>query len=199
MEKFLSSFMYSFMGVFVAMDILGLTPIYLAITKHTDKEKVRKILKQALLVAGFVALAFVFLGRYIFKVMGIEPYDFQIAGGVVLLVISILELVQGKKNEPTNVSHFSGVVPLAVPMITGPALITIIILQVGIYGYAVVCASLFANFFIAWLALSQSRYIFKMIGEEGAEVVSKIAVLFMTAFAFAMIRLGFLQVIKDVK
>lgn len=190
----LEKYTFSFLGMFVAMDIIGILPLYMGMTQGLEKPRRERILKLSIYVAAIVALLFVFVGRSIFKVIGISIYDFKVGGGIVLLVMAILDLVQRRSAD--EVSKSTGVVPLAVPLITGPALITTIMLQVGLYGNLVVLLALASNFLVAWVALHKSAFITKVIGVEGTDIVSKIAALLMTAIAFSMIRTGLFEAIR---
>lgn len=187
--------LYSFIGIFVAMDIIGILPMYLGMTKGLEQGRKKRIVDHSTLVAGAVAFSFLLIGKWIFKFLGIAMYDFKVGGGIVLLVISILDLVRGKKNDDHGSS--TGIVPLAVPLITGPGLITTVMLQVSLYGNAIVLLSLLANFVFAWVVLRKGSFITRIIGEEGTDIISKIAALFMTAIAFAMIRSGIFDALRD--
>lgn len=187
----------SFLGIFVAMDIIGILPLYLGMTKGLDFRQRSRVVNQSIFVAALAALVFVLVGKFIFKILGIAIWDFKVGGGIVLLVMSILDLIRGKSNEEHSTS--TGVVPLAVPLITGPAVITTVMLQVGLYGYFVVITALLANFLFAWFALLRSNLITRLIGGEGTDIISKIAALFMTAIAFSMIRSGIFEAIAASK
>lgn len=190
----LHNLLYSTLGIFVAMDIIGTLPLYLGMTKGIDKRARRKIVNQSVLVASSVALLFVILGKRVFVYLGIETYDFKVGGGIVLLVMAILDLIKGKDAESHTQS--TGIVPLAVPLITGPGLITTVMLQVGIYGYVIVLFGMLLNFSFALLVLRKGGVITQLIGSEGTDIISKIAALLMTAIAFSMIRTGIFEAIK---
>ena len=74
---------YCFLGIFVAMDIIGVLPLYLGLTHGLDHRKRNKVVKDSIFVAAGVAFLFAYIGQYIFQVLGIKLYDFQIAGGLV--------------------------------------------------------------------------------------------------------------------
>lgn len=185
--------LYSFVGLFVAMDIIGIVPIYLGMSSGLEARARQRIVDGSILVACSLALVFVYLGEFAFKLLGITLYDFKVGGGIVLMVMSILELVRDKKHaaEPGN----SGIVPLGVPLITGPALVTIVMLQVGLYGSLIVSISLISNFAFAWFALTKSSVITRVVGVEGTIIMSKVMALFTTAIAFSMIRAGIFDAI----
>lgn len=190
----LQQFLYSFVGIFVAMDIIGVLPMYLGMTNGLPKPERERLVNLSVLVAAVVGFLFAIIGKWIFKFLGIAIYDFKVGGGIVLLVMAILDLTKSNKSEEHSPS--TGVVPLGVPLITGPGLIATVMLQVTLYGNWIVLMGMLANFLFAWAALRKSALITRVIGEEGTGVISKIAALLMTAIAFAMIRTGIFEAIR---
>lgn len=185
-------FLYSFSGLFVAMDIIGILPLYIGMTRSLPLDEKRRITRLSVWVAFAVALVLGMTGSWVFRFLGIGLADFKVGGGIVLLIMAILDLIprgHGEKARPP----VTGVVPLGVPLITGPGTIATAMLQVGLYGHLTVALALVANFAIAWVVLRYSGLITRVIGNEGADIVSKIAALFMTAIAFAMIRSGIIE------
>ena len=180
---------FSLSGIFVAMDIIGVVPIYLGMTKDLSDGQKQVLLRQSITVAFLVALVFWVAGDWVFKILGITLEDFKVGGGIVLLVMSILELVRERRHTESDTPS-TGVVPLGVPLITGPALITILMLQVGLYGHIVVIIGLTLNFAFAWLVLAKSKLLTRLLGQSGIAIISKIMALFTTAIAFALIRTG---------
>jgi multiple antibiotic resistance protein len=114
------SWLSSFTAIFVAMDGIGMLPVYCKFTEHMEVEDRRKVVDFSVIVALAVALLFAFLGQAVFRFLGIETADFRVAGGLVLLLISLADLV-GKPEHESRITGSSGVVPLAVPLISGPA------------------------------------------------------------------------------
>lgn len=190
------SFFLTFIAIFVALDIIGTLPLYLSMTSKMRTEERNRVLDVSMVVAFVVAMVFVLVGEGIFSFLGIHLFDFRIAGGLVLLLISLADLV----NQPeaaNRASGSTGVVPLAVPLITGPAVLTTIVLQVNGAGYAITSAALLSNYVLAWVVFRNSRPITRLIGKDGTVVVSKIAALFLAAIAVAMIRIGLFESIAN--
>lgn len=188
-------FLYSFVGIFVAMDVVGTLPMYVQqTTDFSGKERVR-VVNTSIAVAFVVALLFLFLGDSVFKYLGITMSDFKISGGIVLLLISLFDLL-GSSEVKSRASGQTGVVPLAVPLITGPAVITTLIYQGAHLGYTVTLGALTLNYLIAWQCLAQSVRITHFIGRDGTVVVSKIAALLLAAIAVSMIRGGIFELIR---
>jgi multiple antibiotic resistance protein len=184
----------SFTSIFVALDTIGTIPMYLSMTRELDRDQRNRIVNTSMLVALAVAVVFVFAGLALFKHLGISLFDFKIAGGVILLLISLADLLGGPESQQRG-SGSTGIVPLAVPLITGPAVLATLILQVGTHGYIVTLIALLSNYLLAWVMLRRCDVIQRVIGRDGTVVVSKIAALLLTAIAVSMIRTGVFEAI----
>ena len=190
-----STFLTSFTAQFVALDIIGAIPIYFSLT-HAMKEGERNVMvNKSMLVALVVALVFMLIGLQVFKFMGIEIFDFKMAGGLVLLLIALSELVGGPEAEK-NSSGSTGIVPIAVPLISGPGVLTTLILQVSTIGYLMTFVALVLNYGLAWVVLRNSSKVKNLIGKDGTLIVSKIAALLLAAYSLAMLRSGIFEAIS---
>jgi len=138
-------FLLSFIPLFVAIDIIGTTPIFLGYIHDVSDKQRKKLIIEALLTAFIVANAFLIFGKLILVFLGITIDDFRIAGGIILLIISITDIMSSseeRRNPHTNV----GIVPLGIPLIMGPAALTTIIILVDNFGYFPTILSLVLNF-----------------------------------------------------
>ena len=136
-----------------------------------------------------MALGFLFLGANIFKALGISTSDFQIAGGLILFVLAARDLILPAAI-PEKMSHDFGVVPLGMPLIAGPALITTLIALAQRLGVAIALAALAANLCLVILAFRFSDPIGRLIGAPGMRAISKIISMLLAAIAVNMIRRG---------
>ncbi|MGK5089372.1 MarC family protein [Bdellovibrionota bacterium FG-2] len=189
------SFALTFTAIFVALDIIGTLPMYISMTQEMGKKERDKVVNVSMAVALIVALVFVVLGEGIFRFLGITLFDFKIAGGLVLLLVSLADLL-GRHEATNRASGSTGVVPLAVPLITGPGVITTLILQVGNAGYVFTIVALLLNYLFAWILLRRSDRVTALIGRDGTVVISKIAALLLAAIAVGMIRGGVFEAIR---
>jgi multiple antibiotic resistance protein len=190
------SFLLTFVAIFVSLDIIGTLPMYVGMTDGMTNFERRRIVNTSMLLALAVAAAFMFLGQAIFDQLGITFFDFKIAGGIVLLLISLADLV-GNAEVKSRASGQTGIVPLAVPLITGPAVLTTLILQITRVGYTLTILALLANYGLAWLLLYYSSKVTRVIGKDGTVVISKIAALLLAAIAISMIRSGVFASIEN--
>ena len=182
-------FILSFIPIFVAIDVLGLVPIFLSLTSGMKPPEKKKLITDATFTALAVSLVFLFGGRMIFNFLGITENDFRVGGGIVLLVLAVIDLtVTGEKTRAPQTSV--GVVPIGIPLIIGPAVLTTLLIIVDAYGYLAAVIGLLANLFLVWLIFRNYDYIIRVMGEAGSKAFAKVAALFMAAIAIMMIRIG---------
>ena len=182
-------FLLSLIPLMVALDAPGTLPIYVAMTEGLEKQERQRIVRQSIVTALLITIGFAFLGRAVFKALNITVEDFMIAGGIVLLIIAVTEIVRaGKKKYPISATF--GVVPFGTPLIAGPATLTTTLVLVGSYGYAPVILSLVVNILFAWLIFAQADRIIKVIGINGSRAFAKVAALLLAAIAVKMVRSG---------
>src|SRR5580692_6695034 len=90
-------FFLIFVPLFVVMDIAGTLPIYVGLTTHYTDDQRRQIARRATFVAGITGVLFIFLGQAILNFLGVQVADFQIAGGILLVILSVLDLLSSGK------------------------------------------------------------------------------------------------------
>jgi len=186
----------SFIPLFVAIDIVGVTPLFIGYIEGLDKENRKKLVRDAIITAFVLAVVFLLAGKLIFNFLGITINDFQIAGGIILLVLAITDIMSTgdqRRNPGKNI----GVVPLGIPLIMGPAGLTTIIMLVNNFGYLATILSIVLNFVIVWVILANANLFIKVVGEGGAKAFAKVASLFMAAIAVMMIRVGIIGIISS--
>jgi len=193
--ELLNDFLVCLIPLMVALDAPGTLPIFVAMTEGLKKQERRVIIRQSIITAFFITIGFVFLGRAVFRALGILVEDFMIAGGTVLLIIAVLDIVRAGEKK-TVISPTFGVVPFGTPLIAGPATLTTTLVLVGSYGYTPVILSLVANILLAWLIFAQADRIIKFMGIGGARAFAKVAALLLAAIAVKLIRSGLFKLIE---
>ncbi|MBU0547665.1 MAG: MarC family protein [Candidatus Omnitrophica bacterium] len=191
MEAF-KPYILSFIPLFVAVDAIGNIPIFLSLVEGSSKTQRRKIILDAVITATVVAVIFMFIGKWVFSLLGITIPDFQIAGGALLFVISVRLLLPGAQKNVLTSSHDKdmGVFPLGTPLITGPAVLATTLMMMNSFGVAVTLVALILNMFFVWITLVKTDTIMKMIGSSGTRALSKIMYILLAAIAVMMIRHG---------
>jgi len=196
MSLLLNSFFFTFIPLFVAIDVLGVLPVYFTLTEGFSKESKKKIITQSVVTAFLVTVIFMVVGQGVFKVLGIRVEDFMIAGGILLLIFAITELLrQGDKKIPIGESV--GIVPLGTPIIAGPATLTTAMILVGSYPIGLVIFSIFVNLIIAWIIFYEAGWIIKVLGINGSRAIAKVAGLLLAAIAVSMMRRGIMGLLAS--
>lgn len=194
----LRDFGFSFVGLFVALDIIGLLPIYVSMTQSLSRAKRNEVVNLSMAIALVAALILMFAGETLFAFLGITLFDFKIAGGLILLLVALADLISSPEFT-RSLSGSTGVVPLAVPLITGPAVIATSMLQARSLGYGVTAAALLLNYLIAFVVLRAADRVTRVLGRDGTVVFSKISALMLAAIAVSMMRSGIFEAIARFK
>jgi multiple antibiotic resistance protein len=177
----------SFIVFFVSIDPFGIVPTFLTLTNGLSGKLRRKVAIISSFYAFFVAVFFILLGKWLFAYFGISLSHFKIAGGLVLLVLSIRELVI--YGEDKGKMGGLGVVPLGIPLIVGPATLSAGISLVEIWGYPITILSLSLNVFIT--------AVMQFLGRGGLTALSKIIMLILSAISVKMIIDGIEEVVRS--
>ena len=186
---FLNTLLRAFIPMFVAVDIIGVIPFFIAVTGGMSATVRTRVIRQSVFTALCIAVGFAFVGQALFGFLNIKISDFMIAGGAVLFLLSARDLLTGDKVKITPDSTV-GVVPLGTPLLSGPAVLTTIIISINAHGYAVTFISIFLNLLIAGVAFHYSHLIIKALGRNGARAFTKIMALVLAAYGVMMIRQG---------
>lgn len=186
--------------MFVAIDVFGVLPLFMSLTENISVQRKKKLITQATGTALGISLLFLFAGQMLFSFLGITESDFRIAGGILLVVLAIRDMVMAAptggrgvniKGEDDAFNDTVGVVPIGIPLIMGPAALTTILISAESHGVSMTLASLLINLGIVWAVFRKSDFIQKFIGRSGSRAVAKVMALFLAAIGIMMIRMGF--------
>jgi len=193
----MKTFWLSFVPLFIAVDALGVLPIFIGLTMGLEVHRRRVILLQSFITALVVALIFIVVGPVGLRFIGITISDFMIAGGILLMVIAFTDLVTGEKRQRMVDIETMGAVPIGVPLITGPAVLTTTLLLVDAYGMLITAAAVIVNIGIAVTVFWFAEPISRLLGDNGSKVLSKVASLFLASIAVMLIRKGIIAIITE--
>ena len=186
----------AFIPVFVAVDAIGLLPLFTSFTQDLEKKEKIKLIIQSVITAMCLAIGFLFLGKEIFKFLSITSGDFMIAGGILLFCLAIIDIVN-PQDKRSIAGKDMGVVPLGTPLIAGPAVLTTSLIIVEEYGLYPTLISIMVNILLAGLIFLLSAFLLKLFGKSGSKALSKITSLLLAAIAVMMIRKGIMQVLSN--
>ncbi|MEK6551584.1 MAG: MarC family protein [Pseudomonadota bacterium] len=187
----------SFILLFVVIDPIGLAPIYAGITHGDSAAQRRRMAVRGVLIAAAILISFGLLGDALLRSLGVGLPAFQIAGGLLLFLLAV-EMVFARQSgirtatprEQDEAVHRRdvSVFPLAIPLIAGPGALTTVLLRVGESGddlvaIGLVLAVIAAVLMLALLSLLMATRILKLMGETGANVVSRVLGVVLAALA----------------
>jgi multiple antibiotic resistance protein len=196
MIEFLKPYLLSFISMFVAVNAIGILPMFISLTEDMPATERRKTIYTSVLTAAILALIFLFLGKAILLVMGITVSDFKVAGGILLAVISVNSLLP-RESEHHGAYTDVGAFPLGTPLITGPAVLTTLLVLSGSHGFIPTIVSLILNMAIVLLIFRGADLLTRVMGKAGMKASAKIAYILLASIAVKMIRNGIAEIAKS--
>ncbi len=191
----MQNFWQAFVPLFVAFDGIGLLPLFWGLAHRLNAPQRQRAIAEAVVTAFLVAVGFLLVSRYVFALMGLELSDVMIAGGVILIILCLRDLLLPEAL-PEGEYPSPGIVPVGVPLLAGPAVLTTVLLVRDQYGRTATFGALVANLVLIWILLQTSKWLIQRLGKEGAQLVSKIFSLMLTAFGVMLIRRGIVSAVS---
>jgi multiple antibiotic resistance protein len=185
----LNEFLLSFIPLFVALDALGILPIYIKFAWNLDRKRKNRDIRDSLITAFFITLIFVVVGNKIMGYLGVTINDFLVAGGIVLFVIAAKDILT-RQDEDVGENDLFGVVPLGIPLMAGPAVLATSVIITSQHGFLQFIFSLILNLLICGTVLKFSELILKYLGKRFIEAISKVFSLIIASIAIMFIRKG---------
>jgi multiple antibiotic resistance protein len=186
MDSWWESFVLTFIPLFIVIDAIGNLPFVISLTEGMSHHERHRVIHIASATAALIGLAFLFFGQFVLNVMGISVGAFAIAGGLILLVLSIRYMTSGRMVE-TIKEEMVAVVPIGTPLTVGPATITTLLLLVNQYRLDIVLISFMVNVLITWIIFLLSNQIARFMGQGGLKAVSRVFSLMLAAIAVNMV------------
>ena len=182
-------------SIFFLVDPFAALPTFLAITAGSDPARRHRTAAKGALTALIVLSTFAFTGEAIFKLFGITLPAFELAGGIILLLIG-LDMLQAKRSPTQEAAgdtvaaaqkEDAGIVPLGVPMLAGPGSITSVMVLVGQVQYhwqmVAILVSIAITAAICYLVLRHSDKVARLLGDTGIRILVRIMGLLLVALA----------------
>ena len=203
MIELVKHFVILYGGLFAITNPVGAVPVFLGVTHDLSRRERREIARKTAITVVVTLVTFALIGEWIFKFFGSSTDAFAIAGGILLFKMA-MEMLSGKlssvKISREETEEFSeevvtleevAVIPLAIPLISGPGAITTVMLYTAksssIQEKAAVIASIAAIAVTVWLILCSSNGIQRRLGRVGIKVMTRMMGLILTSMAVQMI------------
>lgn len=166
------------MVLFAVIDIIGGIPIIIDLRRkagHIQSEK-------ASIVAGILMIVFLFLGKEILNLIGIDVNSFAVAGAFILFFLA-LEMILGISLYKDDAPETASVVPLAFPLIAGAGTMTSILSLRAEYETLNIIVAIVINIIFVYIVLKSSGKIERILGSQGINVIRKIFGVILLAIA----------------
>ena len=186
MDSWWESFVLTFIPLFIVIDAIGNLPFVISLTEGMSHHERYRAIHIASVTAALIGLAFLFFGQFVLNVMGISVGAFAIAGGLILLVLSVRYMTSGRMVE-TSKEEMVAVVPIGTPLTVGPATITTLLLLVNQFPLYIVLLSFMLNVLLTWTIFLMSNQIARFMGQGGLKAVSRVFSLLLAAIAVNMV------------
>lgn len=192
-------FIVALTSVFFLVDPFAALPTFLVIAADADHNERRRLALKASITCFVVLTAFALAGSLIFRFFGITLPAFEIAGGIILILMG-LEMLQARRSATHETpgetqegvaKEDAGIIPLGTPMLAGPGAISTVMVLMGpspswwhisTLFFAITITSL-ASFFI----LSAADRVRHFLGETGIRILMRLMGLLLTAIAVQFI------------
>ena len=171
MQLLVKEIFTAFMVLFAVVDIVGNIPIIIDLRKKVGHINSRK----AAIISGAIMIAFLFLGKSILNLIGIDVNSFAVAGSFILFFIA-LEMILGitlyKHEEHT--ADTASVFPLAFPLIAGPGSLTTLLSLRAEFRTENIIIAIILNVIVIFIVLKTSKTLEKFLGANGISIVRKV-------------------------
>lgn len=186
---FVADLVKAIIALFIIVDPFGNIPIFVSLTENVPDSQRKRVYNTASLVGVILLLVFALTGQEILTIFGLSIYSFEVAGGILLLIISVRILVSGF-HESAESPESIGAVPIAIPLLVGPGAITTTIFNLQAYGLIITVFSVLVVLSLTWLILRYTDRVYKFLGKTGSLVIARVMALLIAAIAIQYILTG---------
>ena len=184
-------------SIFFLVDPFAAIPSFLAITQHADPARRKRMARKGALTCFIVLVSFAVAGQLIFRMFGITLPAFEIAGGLILLLIG-LDMLEARRSptqetnsdtEEAAAKEDAGIVPLGIPMLAGPGAISSVMVLVGqiptLWGWQMgaILGAIAFTALVTYLVLAAAARVRQFLGETGIRILVRIMGLLLVALA----------------
>ena len=184
-------------SIFFLVDPFAAIPSFLAITHSADSVRRKRMARKGALTCFIVLTSFAVGGQLIFRMFGITLPAFEVAGGLILLLIG-LDMLEARRSptqealgdtEEATAKEDAGIVPLGIPMLAGPGAISSVMVLVGQapslwhWEMAAILGSITLTSLISYWVLAGASRVRQVLGETGIRILVRIMGLLLVALA----------------
>ncbi len=186
----LDQFIFAFVTLFVILDPFASIPAFFMLTRKMNDDERRAVAHKAVLLAAILAFVFLFAGNLLLDKLGISLSSFKVAGGIILGIMGLETILGFSVSREKKEDKDSIAVLIATPLLTGPGMITTVIVLGQQVGQLVTAAAALLALAVAFVVLHYAPLLRNALGDRVINVFSKIMGLILLALAVEFIRTG---------
>lgn len=184
------------------MEPFSTIAVYITLTRNMEPREQRKIAAKSMKISLIALIFFALTGHLLFLVFNITDYAFKIAGGILLVAVSLRMLYPGKEEHSVDEREDIAIVPLAFPLTAGPGTITTVMLLVSeannLLESSFVFVGIIIGILISYVGMIYSSKLFRLLGEEGLRVVTALMSILILAIAIQFIINGIAEAVPKI-
>lgn len=194
-DNFFNKILTATIQLLAVVEPFGIIPILINLTKKMEKRTSKALSKSAALTSAILLMIFGIAGTQILSIFGITVNSFMVAGGALLFIVSLEIMRHGELRNIENDLQGTGVIPIAFPLIAGPGAITSVIISQQKDGLIVTLISIIIVISITYIILRSIHTIYRILGNRGSEVISRIFAVILAAIAIQYVVEGLRNII----
>ena len=177
--------------LFAVINIIGSIPIIISL-----REKVGRIeSEKASIVAGVIMIGFLFVGKNILNLIGIDVNSFAVAGSLIIFFIA-LEMIMGISIYKNDVPETASIVPIAFPIIAGPGSLTTLLSLRAEFELINIIIAVILNIIVVYIILKSTNLMSKILGKPGIAIIQKVFGIILLSIAVKLFATNVGQIIN---
>jgi multiple antibiotic resistance protein len=195
MQDLLPGILYAFAALFIILDPLLSVPIFAAMTKGQTEAEIHRQAFIAVAVAGALMYIFLVFNTAIFTILGLNFPAFQIAGGIILFLLGLQEVLGIELGHAKGHTTSAAGVVIGTPLLCGPGTITTVMLLSKEYGILIPFVAITLSLLATWIILYYAEAIQRILGDVVTDIMGKVLGMLVAAIAVKIIASGILAYI----
>ena len=192
----LTEFATVVIALVIVIDPIGLLPVVVALRAHIAESDARRMLLKIVGGATVLLLLFTAAGTWLLSIFGVTINDLRIGGGLLLLIIALRMVLEGRIHSGDDEEYQGVIVPLISPLLVGPGAITAAVVLAAIHGVLMTSLAAIVAMLISLILLLATGPIYRVLGKFGGDLISRVMGVLIAAIAVGYIRTGVMDLIR---
>lgn len=197
--EFFTFVLKSLVSIFAILNPFGALPVFVGLTENYSEKDRHFVIRHSVYYVFGILTFFLLFGEILFKIFGINIGSLEVAGGILLSLVSINMVFGNPHKERTSKDELAeaedkaniALVPLAIPLLSGPgAIATVITLSTSVknfFLYAAIFIAIIIACIAVYFVLFSSSFLNKFLGKIGIGIISRLMGIILLAISVQFI------------